>query len=104
MRDESTPAIAASRDGGIAVPLPAPPRTVLVPDFLGQDIGSVRQTISEIGLKVGKITQDNRCIDVKGTVLEQDPAGEATVPQGTPVDLLVSSGVSDDNGDPCIFK
>lgn len=88
----------------IAVPLPAPPRTVLVPDFLGQDIGSVRQTISEIGLKVGKITQDNRCIDVKGTVLEQDPAGEATVPQGTPVDLLVSSGVSDDNGDPCIFK
>ena len=90
---------------GIAVPIPATvtPGTVTVPNFLGDNLDDVEKVIGEIRLTVGRIDQDNRCIDVKGTVLEQDPIGEARVPRGTPVNLLVSSGL-DANGDPCVFK
>jgi hypothetical protein len=92
----------AEEHPGIAVPIAAP-KKVLVPDFLGDNLQDVENTIAGIHLTVGRITQDNRCIDFQGTVLDQDPAGGAEVDEGTPINLLVSSGV-DANGKPCILK
>jgi hypothetical protein len=81
----------------------APGAQVKVPDVLSFDQGAAQDLFAAIGLPLGHIASDTRCIDVAGGVLVQDPIGGAVVPVGTPVSLTVSTG-TDANGNPCVFK
>ncbi|MCW4466653.1 protein kinase [Glutamicibacter sp. MNS18] len=63
---------------------------VEVPNVVGQQSSQAQTALQNAGLAVGSVTEqpDSR---VAGTVLQQDPSG-GEVPQGTRVDLVISSG------------
>jgi hypothetical protein len=52
---------------------------------------------------VGKISRDNRCIDVAGTVVAQNPGPGSLALRGSPVGLTVSTGTTS-SGRPCVFQ
>jgi hypothetical protein len=72
-------------------PPPPPGGSVTVPNFLGQDAGSVEVQIGDIGLTVGTVRTAPECSDTPGDVVAQDPIGGARVARGTAVDLTVSA-------------
>jgi metallophosphoesterase (TIGR03767 family) len=84
---------------------PPPVRVQIdVPNVLSMDQDSAIAAMQAVGLVQGQIDQDNRCIDVGGTVLVQNPAaGIQSLFPGTQFNLTVSSGV-DGNGRACVFK
>ena len=95
-------AMTAATSPAIAVPA-AFATTAQVPNVLSTDLGTAENMITAVGLSVGQISMDNRCIDVAGGVLTQNPSGGVAVPLGTPVNMTVSSG-NDTRGNPCIFR
>jgi hypothetical protein len=76
--------------------------TTIVPNVQGQDQDGAETMITRAGLTVGTITPDHRCIDVAGTVLQQDPDGGTIAPLGSPVSMTVSTGTDAQNR-PCVF-
>ena len=90
---------AGSSPGVVAVA----PVAVTVPNVLSLDQATAAQDLAGVGLTVGHISWDTRCIDVQGGVLVQNPIGGALVLRGTAVNLTVSTG-TDAEGNPCIFK
>jgi eukaryotic-like serine/threonine-protein kinase len=66
---------------------PAATVTVRAADYLGRDLGTVRRTLTELGLKI-KIRRVNRPQLPKGRVVGIEPTG--SVVQGSTVTLLVS--------------
>ena len=70
--------------------------SVSVPSVLGQSPASAGSALTQAGLNVG--SQSNACSNQfpqQGLVSSQSPAGGASVPPNTPINLVVSSG-------PCI--
>jgi len=89
-----SPAGGASVPPGTAVDLTVStgPCPVTVPDVVGMAQGDAASEITSAGLAVGAVTQ--QCSDTvpAGSVITQSPAGGASVPPGTAVDLTVSTG------------
>ena len=64
---------------------------VTVPDVVGKTRTQAEQDLTDAGLEIGNITRVPAADDTQqpGTVVEQDPAGNAEVERGTPVDLTI---------------
>lgn len=94
--------MAAGTSPGISAPATFA-NAVLVPNVLSMNETNAEAAITAAGLTVGTPSMDNRCLDVAGAVLGQDPAGGARAALGSTVKLTVSSG-RDSSGKPCVFK
>jgi hypothetical protein len=80
------------------------PQIVTVPNVLGLQKDSAIAAMESVGLLLGRISMNNKCIDLQGTVLTQNPsAGPFALVPGASFNLTVSSG-RDANGNPCVFK
>ena len=63
---------------------------VLLPSFKGQVLRKVREKLSEMGLKVGKVRLGYSDSEEQGVVLSQQPAEGTTLPKGSTVDFTVN--------------
>jgi RHS repeat-associated protein len=68
------------------------PVMVSVPNVAGMTQAAAQSAITAIGLTVGAVTQDHSLIVPAGSVMSQSPVGGASVPQGSAVDIVVSTG------------
>jgi beta-lactam-binding protein with PASTA domain len=77
---------------------------VTVPDVLSLQEAEAIAAMESVGLVLGSISLDNRCIDQRGTVLVQHPsAGPFVLVPGASFRLTVSSG-RNAKGKPCVFE
>jgi serine/threonine-protein kinase len=90
----SSPAAGTNVDRGTTVTLEVSQgkEKVAVPDVTGQSLDNARTALGDIGLRVGKLTQEESAED-PGTVLDQSPAKDKQVAKGTAVDLTVAKAV-----------
>src|SRR5262249_19432076 len=80
------------------------PALMNVPTVLGMEQAEAIAAMKSTGLLPGPITWDDHCIDVRGTVLSQNPsAGPHHVSPGEIYELTISSG-RDRNDKPCKFQ
>jgi len=80
------------------------PAMVTVPNVLGMQQNEAIAAMKSTGLLPGQMTRDDRCIDVGGTVLLQNPsAGPQSISPGETFELTISSG-RDRSGKPCTLK
>jgi beta-lactam-binding protein with PASTA domain len=63
-----------------------------VPNVVGMTQGAATTTITEAKLKLGNVTQQNSNTVATGNVISQDPASGSSVTEGSPVNLIISSG------------
>lgn len=66
---------------------------VTVPSFEGNDIDSVREQLTQLGLVCGEVTQ-KPSNEPYGTVIEQSIAAETSVAPGTVISFTISEGPS----------
>ena len=83
----SSPSTGASVDEGASVDLVVSTGNVDLPDYTGETIGSVRQEVYDLGLKVKE--QERESSEEPGTILEQKP-GEGKIQQGSTVTFVVA--------------
>ncbi|MEO0576492.1 MAG: PASTA domain-containing protein [Pseudomonadota bacterium] len=72
------------------------PASVVVPDVVGMTQAAASSDITNAGLVVGTVTQQASASVPDGSVISQNPAGGASVADGSSVDLVVSSGPATD--------
>jgi serine/threonine-protein kinase len=65
--------------------------TVVVPNFVGEQIDSVLQKLGGLKLVQGAIAQKDASAS-PGAVVEQDPPADSPVKEGTPINFVVSRG------------
>ena len=70
------------------------PAPVTVPDVVGQAQATAESNIITAGLVVGTVTTESSGSVPAGDVISQNPTGGASVPPGSSVDLVVSTGPS----------
>ena len=70
------------------------PQTVTVPAFVGKQQREVTAELSKLGLSIGSVRERPGQVP-PGQVIEQSPLPGATVPVGSSVNLVVSSGTGD---------
>jgi hypothetical protein len=63
-----------------------------VPDVVGLAQAAAETAITGAGLDVGTVTTENSDTVAAGDVISQDPVAGTSVPVGSAVDLVVSSG------------
>jgi RHS repeat-associated protein len=68
------------------------PPLVAVPDVTGQPDAAAAATIAAAGLVVGAVTTQSSVTVPAGSVIAQSPGGGAQAPEGSGVDLVVSTG------------
>jgi beta-lactam-binding protein with PASTA domain len=68
------------------------PRMVAVPNAEGLTQDDATTALTGAKLKVGNITQQTSDTVVTGNVISQDPASGSSVAEGSPVNLMISSG------------
>jgi len=69
-----------------------PPAMVEVPDVVGITHGDAETAITGAGLVVGSVFMTSSDTVPAGDVISQSPTGESLVPEGSAVDLVVSTG------------
>src|SRR5260221_12432173 len=65
---------------------------VTVPNVVGLTQAAATTAITEPKLTLGKVTQQNSNTVVTGNVISQDPASGGSTAEGSPVNLVISSG------------
>lgn len=80
----------AVRGGQVALILSSGPVGVSVPRVIGTSPASARRAIKAAGLVVGKVRYRYDEDMVEGRILGQNPAGGASAPAGSPVDLIIN--------------
>jgi beta-lactam-binding protein with PASTA domain len=68
------------------------PQMVTVPNVEGLTQDAATTTITEAKLMMGTVTQQTSNAVATGKVISQDPASGSSVTEGSPVDLVISSG------------
>ena len=68
------------------------PQMVTVPNVEGLTQGAATTTITEAKLTVGTVTQQSSNTVATGNIISQDPTSGSSVAQGSPVNLVISSG------------
>jgi beta-lactam-binding protein with PASTA domain len=68
------------------------PQMVLAPNVEGLTQAAATTAITGAKLKVGTVTQQTSGTAATGSVISQDPASGSSVAQGSPVNLVLSSG------------
>jgi len=66
---------------------------VTVPDVTGQPQATAESNIVAAGLVVGTITTSSNGSVPEGDVISQNPIGGTSIPSGSPVDLVISTGI-----------
>ncbi len=74
------------------VVITATPLSVTVPNVTGMAQAGAQSAIVAASLAVGGVTSANSDTVAAGNVITQNPAGGSVVPEGSPVDLVVSLG------------
>jgi len=90
-----SPASASSVPGGSPVNLvisSGPQQAVIVPNVVGSTQDAATTAITEAKLIVGAVTQQSDNTVATGNVISQDPASGSSLAQGSPVNLMISSG------------
>ncbi|MBO0909383.1 Stk1 family PASTA domain-containing Ser/Thr kinase [Arthrobacter sunyaminii] len=93
-------AIGTEPEGGTDVPVDRKvtlfisqgPSTVVIPDLAGKTEPEARDTLRSLGLQGGTTNEANSATVAAGRVLSTTPATGASVPPGTTVDLVLSTG------------
>lgn len=67
-------------------------KKAIVPDLKNFDIMTAESLLSKNGLKRGKIDRVNSSDVQKDLIIEQTPAKDTEVTEGTPVDIVISDG------------
>ncbi len=75
------------------------PLNVLVPPVVGLTQAAAQTAIVTAGLDVGNVTPQTSATVPADEVISQDPTAGTSVPPGTGVDLIVSTGPGGGNGD-----
>ncbi len=102
--DEVEPEHAVSTDpeAGTSVPagseiilmISSGPEDIVIPDGLqGETEESVRQTLEDLGLEVGEVSEENHQSIEEGSVLSTSPEAGTSVAAGSEVDLVLSTGL-----------
>jgi eukaryotic-like serine/threonine-protein kinase len=90
-QDPAAGAVAAV-DSPVNVTVSKGPKDVTVPDLTGQDEQTAQTNLKGAGLKEGAVRRAPSTAQPAGTVVSTDPAGDTQAPEGSPVDLLLSTG------------
>lgn len=70
------------------------PDDVTIPDGLeGETEESVRQTLEDLGLEIGEISEENHATVEEGSVVSTSPEAGTPVAVGSEVDLVLSTGL-----------
>jgi serine/threonine-protein kinase len=88
------PVAAATAPAGssVALTISKGPKDVLVPDLTGQDLATAQQTLAGANLKPGTIRRVPSNDQPAGSVLSNDPPGGTQAPEGSAVNMVLSSG------------
>jgi serine/threonine-protein kinase len=88
------PTAAATAPAGSSVDLTISkgPKDTLVPDLTGQDLATAQQTLTDSKLKPGTIRRVASTAQPAGSVLSNDPPGGTQAPEGSTVNIILSSG------------
>ena len=88
------PASGSSAAEGSAVTLviSSGPPMVTVPNVVGLTQAAATTAITEAKLTLGNVTQQNSNTVATGNVISQDPASGSSAAEGSPVNLVISSG------------
>jgi eukaryotic-like serine/threonine-protein kinase len=76
----------------VNVTLSKGPKDVLVPDLTGQDEPTAKANLEQAGLKEGRVGRVASSDQPSGLVVSNDPPGGTQAPEGSTVNLLLSSG------------
>jgi len=81
-------------NGGVNLLISLGPAVVRaqLPNLIGRNLGDARSTLSQLGLKEGKISFKKDANHAKDRVMMTRPGPYETVTEGTPIDLLICSG------------
>jgi beta-lactam-binding protein with PASTA domain len=76
----------------VAVTVSKGPKDVLVPDLTGQDLATATQNLTDAKLKAGTIGHVSSSSQPAGSIVSNDPPGGTQAPEGSTVNILLSSG------------
>ena len=82
----------AAEDSPVNLVISSGPRMVTVPNAEGLTQDDATTALTGAKLKVGNIAQETSDTVVTGNVISQDPASGSSVAEGSPVNLMISSG------------
>ncbi|HTX32991.1 MAG TPA: Stk1 family PASTA domain-containing Ser/Thr kinase [Solirubrobacteraceae bacterium] len=68
------------------------PGSVTVPQLMGNTVGQAKALLAQAGLKAGPIEHQSNSTTPNGEVIESSPGVDQSVPAGSKVTLIVSSG------------
>jgi beta-lactam-binding protein with PASTA domain len=68
------------------------PKDVLVPDLTGQDEKTAQANLEQAGLKEGTVRRVASSSQPSGSIVSNDPPGGTQAAEGSPVNLLISTG------------
>lgn len=88
------PVAGTSVQRGSSVNLVLSSGQVTVPDLAGMTQEQARQALSQLGLSVGNVTQEESSTVAQGQIISTTPASGTQVASGSEVAIVVSSGVS----------
>ena len=86
----------------VALVISLGPVMVNVPNLVGMTQANAQATIVSANLVVGAITTANSSTVPAGSVISQNPTGGSTAAEGSPVNLVVSSGPVQDTSPPVV--
>jgi len=82
----------AAEDSPVNLVISSGSPTVAVPNVVGLTQAAATTAITEAKLTLGSVTQQNSNTVAAGNVISQDPASGSSAAEGSPVNLVISSG------------
>jgi len=82
----------ADKGSTVTLTVSSGPASVSVPSVLGDPVAQARQVLAKQGLTVGQTLKESSGEIPSGAVIDTNPAAGQTVPAGTAVTLVVSTG------------
>jgi beta-lactam-binding protein with PASTA domain len=82
----------ATKGSAVNITVSKGPKDVPVPDLTGQDEQTARSHLEQAGLVEGSVRRAPSLDQPAGVVISTDPPGDTQQPEGSKVDLLLSSG------------
>jgi beta-lactam-binding protein with PASTA domain/predicted Ser/Thr protein kinase len=82
----------AAKGSAVNITVSKGPKDVPVPDLTGQDEQTARSNLQQAGLVGGSVRRTPSLDQPAGVVISTDPPGDTQAPEGSKVNLLLSSG------------
>ena len=94
IRCEPTSGTEVDEESEVTIFVSSGAEEVAVPSLRGQTQADATQTLREVGLRLGEITQEFDPDVPEGSVIRSDPASGVDVPRDSQVNLVISRGPS----------